>query len=129
VHCFGKLIVLTILAVTGGGTSIADEVNADRVELRFSTKLVAPNLRSSGSGSVIAEIGAGYEWKIDIGNYELHFLVEDRRDREFSIRLDLLDQAGAVVDSTTILASETDNNEFALSSGDVALSGTVRVGR
>ncbi len=122
-----KILLLTVLSVFAGNSNLADEPSEERVVLRVRATIDAPDIRFTVSSTVIAEIGEGFETKIKLRDYRLRLIVEDERDKEFSIRLDLFDPQGAVIDSVTVLASQIEPGNFELSSDQVASSGNVRV--
>lgn len=124
----GKILLLMVCFTTVVGSIAADNSTAERVVLRVRAAIDAPEVRSSVASTIISEIGEGYQKEIELRNYKLNIGVTDRRDQEFSIRLDLVDSNGAVIDSLTVLASPSNPAEFEFSSDRVTSTGEIEVG-
>lgn len=122
-----RTLALVLCSAFASGSAPADEPSEKRVQLQTRVAIDAPNIRSNISSINIAVIGEGYETNIDLRDYRLRLVVEDRRVGEFSIRIDLFDAQGAVIDSTTVLASPTRPGSFELTSDRVSCSGEVRI--
>jgi hypothetical protein len=109
------------------GVALADESHEERVRLQVRVTLDSPNFRGSTSSTIIAVVDEGYEKIINIQNYRLRLIVEDKRNSEYVVRLDLLDSDGAAIDSRSLLASSSKPGEFEMASDEVSVIGKIEV--
>ena len=56
-------------------------------------------------------------------------VVEDARNYEYSIRLDLVDPDGAALDSTVVLARADQLTHFEMTADELRSEGTIRIAR
>lgn len=113
-----------IFSATGAS---ATEPSEKRVAMKIRATIDGADARAMVNSTTIAKSGAITEKTIELKDYQLRVVVEDRRSLEFSVRLELFGPNGAVVDSTTILTSDTGAEPFELSNNSDVVTGEIEV--
>lgn len=121
----GALFIALVIFLLCAPTYATDEQRII-VKLRASTD--SGGRRSSRSYTIITTVGEVTPDKLKLGKGNIDLVVLDVRDGEFSVRVDLVDADGSVIDSEAILTSEKEAT-FSFSSEQVSVNGSLSIKR
>ena len=123
-------VVIALLSATlifSATDASAAEPSDKRVAMKIRATIDGADARATMTSTTIAKSDAITEKTIELADYQLRVVIEDKRSLEFSVRLDLFDPNDAVADSTMVLTSGLGAEPFELSHNNVVVTGEVEV--